>query len=117
MLDRSIDVGIGTDSVGLWRRDADGRVEAVNGLPLELPLEALLARGGAGVYAGTPRGVYGCERNACGVIAATANLEVAALLAGEGPNGAALWIGTNEAGLFRLDDPDGNTLELKGPPA
>lgn len=98
---------IGTDSVGLWRRDPDGRIEALSGLPLELPLEALLPRHAQGVYAGTPRGVYRCERAACEVIAATEPLEAAVLLAGEGPNGAALWIGTNDAGLYRLDDPEG----------
>ncbi|MBL8299940.1 MAG: diguanylate cyclase [Rhodanobacteraceae bacterium] len=101
---------IGTDSVGLWRRDADGRIEAVAGLPLDLPLEALLARGEQGVYAGTPRGVYRCGRDGCQGIAATSALEAAVLLAGEGPSGAALWIGTNLAGLYRLDDPEGKAV-------
>lgn len=98
---------IGTDSIGLWHRDAAGRVEAVAGLPSDLSLEALLVRDAGSVYAGTPRGVYRCTRSGCAVIAATARLEVAVMLAGEGPAGPALWIGTNEAGLFRLDDPDG----------
>ncbi|HSX59141.1 MAG TPA: diguanylate cyclase [Tahibacter sp.] len=98
---------IGTDSVGLWRRGDDGRVESIGGLPLELPLEALLARNAGGVYAGTPRGVYRCGRDGCTLLAAAASLEVAVMLAGDGPAGPALWIGTNEAGLYRLDDPDG----------
>ncbi len=98
---------IGTDSVGLWRRDAEGRVEAIAGLPLDLSLEALLPRDAATVYAGTPRGVYRCDTAGCHLLAATQKLEAAVLLAGTGPAGPALWIGTNQAGLFRLDDPDG----------
>jgi diguanylate cyclase (GGDEF)-like protein len=99
-------VWIGTDSVGLWRRDAEGSLQEVVGLPAELPLEALLARDADSVYAGTPRGVYRCQTTGCALIAATQQLEVAALLAGEGPQGPALWIGTNETGLYRLDGPD-----------
>lgn len=103
---------IGTDSVGLWRRDASGRVQSVPGLPPELALEALLARSDDGVHAGTARGVYRCRAAGCEPLAATQALEVAALLQGQGPNGPALWIGTNEAGLYRLDHPDGAQPQL-----
>lgn len=103
---------IGTDSVGLWRRDADGRVDAIAGLPPGTPVEALHARDAATVYAGTPRGAYRCTRDGCNLLAGTTHLEVAVLLAGPGPAGPALWIGTNEAGLYRVDDPDGATPRL-----
>ncbi|TDR41122.1 diguanylate cyclase (GGDEF)-like protein [Tahibacter aquaticus] len=103
---------IGSDSVGLWRRDGSGRVHSVPGLPAELALEALLLRNESSVFAGTPRGVYRCDAAGCTLLQATQKLEVAALLQGQGPNGAALWIGTNEAGLFRLDDPDGAAPQL-----
>lgn len=101
---------IGSDSVGLWRRDDDGRLAPVSGIPSELALEALQARDANSVYAGTARGVYRCDAKGCAAIAATTQLEVAVLLAGTGPAGPALWIGTNEAGLFRLDDPDGRAV-------
>jgi diguanylate cyclase (GGDEF)-like protein len=101
---------IGSDSVGLWRRDDDGRLAPVSGIAPDLALEALHARDASSVYAGTARGVYRCNAHGCTVIAPTAQLEVAVLLAGTSPAGPALWIGTNEAGLFRLDDPDGRAV-------
>jgi diguanylate cyclase (GGDEF)-like protein len=97
---------IGTDSAGLWRRDASGALARIAQLPPELSLEALIPRDGASVYAGTPRGVYRCDAALCTPLAGTESLEVATLLAGVGPNGPALWIGTNIAGLYRLDGPD-----------
>lgn len=97
---------IGTDSLGLWRREPSGVLAQVAGLPPDLSLEALTPRDDASVYAGTPRGAYRCDASRCTVLAGTEALEVAVLLRGEGPNGAALWIGTNIAGLYRLDAPD-----------
>lgn len=105
---------IGTDSIGLWRRAADGRVQPVAGIGPDLALEALLVRDAQSLYAGTPRGVYRCSEGGCEVIAATQSLQVAVMLAGTGPQGPALWIGTNEDGLYRLDDPDSAAPKLAG---
>jgi diguanylate cyclase (GGDEF)-like protein len=97
---------IGTDSAGLWRREPSGALAASAGWPADLPLEALAVRDGASVYAGTPRGAYRCNASQCAVLVGTQTLEVAALHRGHGPNGDALWIGTNLDGLYRLDAPD-----------
>ncbi|HVJ63137.1 MAG TPA: two-component regulator propeller domain-containing protein, partial [Tahibacter sp.] len=97
---------IGTDSLGLWRRDASGTLSPVAGIDADLSLEALTPRDGTSVYAGTPRGAYRCDAARCTRFAGTESLEVAVLLPGTGPRGAALWIGTNIGGLYRLDAPD-----------
>ncbi|MEO8670247.1 MAG: diguanylate cyclase [Tahibacter sp.] len=105
-------VWMGTDIAGLWRRDPDGTIAAVPGIPERLSIEALIARDQESVYAGTPRGVYRCVRTGCTPIASTVALEVAALLRGVGPNGDALWIGTNIDGLYRVDAPEGADPKL-----
>jgi len=100
-------IWVGTDNAGLLR-DVDGTlvVQPLSGASAAPDIEALHADG-ARVWVGTSKGLYLCEGDACREIAAARGLQVAALLLGRGVRGESLFIGTNNSGLYRLDDPYG----------
>ena len=102
-------VWIGTDDHGVFR-SINGGVTAV-ALPAaskEKDIEAVIAADASSVYAGTSRSLYRCDARHCDEIAAARGLEVATLLSGDAGDGPCLWIGTNLAGVYRIDRMDTN---------
>jgi diguanylate cyclase (GGDEF)-like protein len=100
-------VWIGTDERGLirWAGDRALAFDASRGLD-EHNVQALAPAGADAVWVGTPSGVARCDPNRCRRLAATAALDVAALLPGLDAGGReVLWLGTRSHGVRRLDDP------------
>lgn len=97
---------VGTDEHGLFRVLADGKVQRVRrddggAWPA---IEALATtRDGRSMWVGTPSGLFRCENLRCIAVPGTEDLEVSALLEGEGPAGPCLWVGTNSRGVLRFD--------------
>ena len=106
-------VWVGTDIAGLLRH-ADGvmRPIALSGAAADQDIEALLVDK-TDVWVGTPKGLFLCDANACREIAAARGLQVAVLLIAQGPQGEALYVGTNMDGLYRLDAPHGEAARAQ----
>ena len=100
-------VWAGTDNAGLFRL-AKG-VATSRELPVgasETDIEALAPAGRDAVYVGTSRSLYRCDPGGCKEIVAGRGLEVSALLVGTTEDRMRLWIGTNDDGVYRIENLD-----------
>ena len=117
LVDRDDVLWAADDVFGVLRRDAAGALVAVpfdRGTSVEIA-ELVLPHDGAGVWASSERGLFRCNEDACRAEAALSGRPVAAMLAGDGPEGPCLWLGIEGEGLFRLDAPDTAQPRLIGP--
>ncbi|HEX4480107.1 MAG TPA: ATP-binding protein, partial [Rudaea sp.] len=96
---------IGTDNDGLFRENRDGiKPIPFPDAPAAKDVEALLAVDATTIYAGTSQTLYRCDEKQCREIPAARGLEIAALLDGRCNDRECLWIGTNQDGVYRIDD-------------
>ncbi|MEP6484312.1 MAG: response regulator [Rudaea sp.] len=109
-------VWIGTDDAGLFRY-ANGTAHSVT-LPAGSPerdIEALIAADARTVYVGTSRSLYRCDAARCEELVAGRDLKVTSLLLSQCATTKCLYVGTNDSGVYRVDNPDDSRRAVRSP--
>ncbi|MEO7431840.1 MAG: diguanylate cyclase [Dokdonella sp.] len=101
-------IWIGTDTAGLFvHRSGALERRVLSGPAATRDIKSIVDDPNRGTWIGTDNGIFLCVAGRCSEIEAARGLRTRRILPTHDANGDLLYVGTSDAGVFRIDDPYG----------